>query len=393
MLSNSKKRDTTLNELLSYTYPKLYVGACWYVGFYAFDPALGSMRRKRIKINAVGTPSQRKKFAASLCHRLSAKLEAGWNPWVEADAHLSYKKFVDVLAHYRNFIIKQQNDGVLRQSTVHGYMSSAHIMEKWNEASPTPIVYAYQFDRTFCVRFLDYVYIGRGNSPTTRNNNLAFLRSFSTFLVQHLYLKERPTDGIQSLRTQNAPKARTVMSPTDVSKLQLWLEQNSKEFLLVCYFIHYMFVRPREVAKLRLCDINIANQTLYLDASISKNKKSAIVTIPRKILELMIDLQYFNYPSSYYIFAKGFRPSAKASSERAYRNFWTKRVVPALKFPKSYQLYSLKDTGITAMLRAGCDTLSVKEQARHSSLLMTDVYTPQDIKNANPTLLNYNGIL
>ena len=45
------------------------------------------------------------------------------------------------------------------------------------------------------------------------------------------------------------------------------------------------------------------------------------------------------------------------------------------------------------MLRAGCETLSVKEQARHSSLLMTDVYTPQDIKNANPILLNYNGIL
>jgi hypothetical protein len=45
------------------------------------------------------------------------------------------------------------------------------------------------------------------------------------------------------------------------------------------------------------------------------------------------------------------------------------------------------------MLRAGYDTLSVKEQARHSSLLMTDVYTPQDIRDANPLLLNYQGVL
>ena len=45
------------------------------------------------------------------------------------------------------------------------------------------------------------------------------------------------------------------------------------------------------------------------------------------------------------------------------------------------------------MLRSGCDALSVKEQARHSSLLMTDIYTPQDIKDANPILLNYQGIL
>lgn len=43
------------------------------------------------------------------------------------------------------------------------------------------------------------------------------------------------------------------------------------------------------------------------------------------------------------------------------------------------------------MLRSGCDTLSVKEQARHSSLLMTDIYTPHDIQEANPLLLRYQG--
>ena len=37
-----------------------------------------------------------------------------------------------------------------------------------------------------------------------------------------------------------------------------------------------------------------------------------------------------------------------------------------------WDAYTLRDTGITAMLRSGCDALSVKEQARHSSLLMTD---------------------
>ena len=32
-------------------------------------------------------------------------------------------------------------------------------------------------------------------------------------------------------------------------------------------------------------------------------------------------------------------------------------------------------------------------QEVHSSLLMTDVYTPQDIRDANPLLLNYQGVL
>ena len=45
------------------------------------------------------------------------------------------------------------------------------------------------------------------------------------------------------------------------------------------------------------------------------------------------------------------------------------------------------------MLRAGLDALSVKEQARHSSLQITDAYTPHEIREANPALQNYKGIL
>lgn len=393
MLSVKTSRNSALNEILSYTYPKLHTGACWFVAFYAFDPSKGNMRRKRIKINSVGTAAEKKRYAAQVCHRLSAKLEAGWNPWVEADADYSYKLFSDTITHYRNYITKLLNDGVLRQSTIHGYMSSARIMEQWNEAQPSAIRYIYQFDRTFCVRFLDYVYVGRGNSPTTRNNNLAFLRSFSSFLVQHLYLKERPTEGLQSINKGLCKKGRTVIASIDMQRLHDWLVTNNRSFLLVCYFIHYMLIRPREVAKLRLCDICVAKQTIFIADTISKNKKSDTVTIPAKIIELMVDLGYFNAPSSNYIFSTNFRPGSKPGSERSFRNFWNTHIVPALNFPTSYQLYSLKDTGITSMLRAGCDPLSVKEQARHSSLAMTDIYTPHDVRSANPALSNYQGIL
>ena len=35
------------------------------------------------------------------------------------------------------------------------------------------------------------------------------------------------------------------------------------------------------------------------------------------------------------------------------------------------------------------DTLSVRDQARHSSILMTDIYTPHDIQEANELIKNY----
>lgn len=45
------------------------------------------------------------------------------------------------------------------------------------------------------------------------------------------------------------------------------------------------------------------------------------------------------------------------------------------------------------MLKANADVLSVRDQARHSSILITDIYTPKDIKEANKYIMNYKGIL
>lgn len=46
----------------------------------------------------------------------------------------------------------------------------------------------------------------------------------------------------------------------------------------------------------------------------------------------------------------------------------------ALKLPDEYQLYSLKDTAINSMLKAGVDDLSVMQAAGHKDLSMTTIY-------------------
>ncbi|MFR5363968.1 MAG: hypothetical protein ACLTG8_08610 [Alistipes finegoldii] len=105
-------------------------------------------------------------------------------------------------------------------------------------------------------------------------------------------------------------KERKVIAVDDMQRLHDWLQENNRYFLLVCYFLHYMLIRPKEIAKLRLCDISVSKQTVYIDDTISKNKRSACVTIPQKIIELMAELGYFDAPSTYYIFFQGFQTGA-----------------------------------------------------------------------------------
>lgn len=38
------------------------------------------------------------------------------------------------------------------------------------------------------------------------------------------------------------------------------------------------------------------------------------------------------------------------------------------------------------------DTITVRDQARHADILMTDTYTPHDIQEANELIVNHDGI-
>ena len=107
----------------------------------------------------------------------------------------------------------------------------------------------------------------------------------------------------------------------------------------------------------------------------------------------MIELRVFESPGQYYLFSKDFKPGIERKSEKSFRDYWHHYIRKNLKLTDRYKFDSLKDTGITNMLRANTDILSVRDQARHSSILITDIYTPKDIQQANQLLLNYKGVL
>ena len=144
---------------------------------------------------------------------------------------------------------------------------------------------------------------------------------------------------------------------------------------------------------LKVGDFHIEKKTLLLHGSNTKNHHDALLTVPDHVLRLMIDLKVFDCPSDYYLFSNGFAPGKEWKSEKGFRDYWHRYVRKHLRLTDRYKFYSLKDTGITNMLRANTDILTVRDQARHSSILITDIYTPKDIQEANRLLLNYKGVL
>lgn len=56
--------------------------------------------------------------------------------------------------------------------------------------------------------------------------------------------------------------------------------------------------------------ISVKRGTIFRPDYSSKNRKDGTVTIPDKVLKLMIELDIFRYPDNYYLFSYKMRPGS-----------------------------------------------------------------------------------
>lgn len=379
-----------VSTALQYT-PPVYreTDGCSYIEFYAYDPEQGKMRRKRIKTNRIKGTLKRRQYVRDVIKRLGEQLSRGWNPWIAKDATSLYV-FEEALSRYEAHIEKMLTSGYFRKETYTGYKSYIKILRQYI-ARKKPLYYVYQFDRVFCVDFLDYVFVDRNNGAQTRNNYLNFLRVFSGFLVDKGYLKSKPTDGISPISKRLFKKERTCIPVETIGKIAGYCKEHEPHFLLACYLLYYCFIRPVEMTRLRVRDFNLKAGTVTIPAECSKNKRKQTITLPKKVLLYAVELGVFSAPSDDFIFSYRLRPGSVEIDPKHFRDHWDNLRKP-LGLRREWKFYSLKDTGITAMLKAKLPTIEVRDQARHSSLAITEIYTEHS-DEVNPDIFNLDGAL
>ncbi len=384
-----KKNLSIKAEILRYK-PAVYCKKAKekYVYFYVLDPLsveAGEPKLKRIRSKFNGYASARERDAAALRFRdeVNKKLAEGWNPLIESSSKKSWTPIEEVLEAYAHNIGKKAKDGVLTAKTHRDYSSRLKLFTQYIGNHPIP--YIYMIDRQYIGRYLDYIYVDKDCTPRTRNNHLAWLSSFCSYLVDYGYLSENPCASIKSIR--NGDKFRKALDEGDRKRLWAWLEENDRYFLLACQFQYYTLIRPGELSEIKLRDISLKEQTVFVSKDHSKNRRDGVVTLPKVVISTLIELKVFDYPSDYYLFGSKFFPSAIHKHCRQFSIRWCE-VRDILHFPRHYQFYSLKDTGITDMINSvGLNV--AKDQARHSSVAVTNNYASRNQMHAQPELKNF----
>ncbi len=370
MYTPSTRKGCSIQNLITYTLPKLHQGKNWYIDFKAYDPLEQKMKRKKYMLDKIEKITDRKKRANEIITNLNNRLRSGWNPWADASNSRQYTFFNDVIELYTKYLQKLCTSKVIKENTLLDYKKRLKVFVEYSEKRYPPIVYIYQLDQTFMSDFLDYILIDRDASARTRNNYRIWLSSFCTWLVEKQYLDRNPIEKIKSLT--EAEKKRTALSSEDLEKLNKYLMKHDPHFLLLCQFEYYTFIRPDELSNIKLSDINLNEQKVFIASTISKNRKDGMVGLNDSLIKMMLDLNIFSNDNNNYLFGKGFRPSPKKSTPRVYRENFNK-IRLALKFPDTYQFYSLKDSGIRDLANAEGIVIA-RDQARHADISTTNKY-------------------
>ena len=225
----SNRKNGSVFSIISYSEPKLHTGKNWYIDFYSYDPVEQKMKRKKYMLNGIAKVSDRRRRANEIITNLNIKLRSGWNPWAEVENSRQYTPYIDIIRRYHIYLEK----------------------------------------------LYDYVLLDRDSSARTRNNYRTWLSSVCNWMMEKQYLIKNPVENIRML--QEDEKKRSALSSADIQKLKKYLKKENPYFLFLCQFAYYTFIRPDEITNIKLSDIYLKEQKVFIASSISKNRKDGMV--------------------------------------------------------------------------------------------------------------------
>ena len=348
------------------------------IEYYVINPVTMKMTRQRLRVDKIFKAYKKKRDALihieGIIEGINAKLRTGYNPFFEGEDSRLYEKLSDVAEKY---LAEKRKD--IRPDTMRSYSSFITMLlgyfNRLNQNQTASMV-----NKSLAVKYMDYIYNERNVSNRTYNNHIKMARSFFNWCIEKCYAKENPFNQIKPKRKQE--KKRIVIPAETRQIMRNWLKENNKGLLLVSWLVYYSLIRPTEIRRIRVADVSLKNHCILIHGDNAKNHHTRFATIPEEVELFLLDNNYLNAPLNYFLIGNNYCPSDTMASHSHFGKDWIS-MRKAIDMPQEMQLYSLRDTGITEMLKSGIPDLTVMQHADHSDLSITSIYA----NHADPNLI------
>lgn len=186
------------------------------------------------------------------------------------------------------------------------------------------------------------------SSARNRNNTRIDLSSVFEVLANNEIIPDNFIKKINVIKTK--PERNKTYTPEMQTDIYSFLEKNDPILLLFVKFVSYNFLRPVEVCRLKVGDLDIADRKLYVKA---KNKAVKIKIIPEILLKELPDLSGID--KNQYLFTPTKIGGEWDATENNRRDNFSKRFKSVVKehfnLGIDYGMYSFRHTFITKLYR------------------------------------------
>jgi integrase len=349
LLLNAYDNAYDLATKKSYSEPKIYdaggdLSKRWYV-YYSFrNPETDKLERQvpiYNKVNFFETLKERKAAIKILREAVSAILKNGYNPFND-EKRVEEAELMNV-SQAVNYVLGIKKNSISSSSFQDLRIRLRHF-EKWLLEKGFSNRYITAVNKKTVMAYLNDVLAA--TSTRNRNNTRSNLSMFFKTLEENEII---PENFIPRIKVEKTTPERNKTFNISQEEEIFRLAQYDKVMLLFIKFISYNHLRPIEVVRLKVKNINIRERQLYVK---TKTKNYKIKIIPEILLKEIPDLRLYN-PESWLFTPTGFGQEWDAG-EVSRRNNFGKRFLEIKKelgLGKDYGLYSFRHTFITKLYR------------------------------------------
>lgn len=328
--------------------PKIYdaggdITKRWYVYFSYRDPQTGKMVRQNpiyLGVNkAFKTLAERYANIKRVRAIVEQKLINGYNPYKDKYSENKIISIHDAFSHALD-----NAKATMKESSFKNHQYRIRTFEKWLEQNNFTGRAVTAITKKTATNFLNAILLK--TSPKNRNNTRASLSILFKFLEDNQYITNNFITSIPVLKAN--PHRNKTYTQTQEDTIFNYIEQNDPLLLRFIKFISYNFLRPIEVCRLQVKDIDLEGKRLMVEA---KNQARKIKIIPEILLTELLYLKGAN-PNHFLFTPEGLGPWD--TSETNKRDYWSKRfkkVKEHFSLGEDYGLYSFRHTFITKLYR------------------------------------------
>ena len=344
-----------LSKAKQYSIPKIYdskgdLTKRWYV-YYSFrNPKTDKLERQTPiygGANKFHTKEKRLEILTVYQKSLSSYLKEGYNPYesnkqrhehIEAldDSRISIES-----AFEKVLLIKKK---VLKDTSYSAYESRINSFKKWLKEKLSKDSLIVDITKKLVINYLNEVL--ERTSARTRFNTRTDLSSFFQTLEDNDLIVVNFIKNINVLKT--TPERNKTYTKSQQEAIFAHLEEKDPILLLYIKFISYNLLRPIEVCRLKVSDVDVNEKRIYVRA---KNAPVKIKIIPDILINDLPDLS--DLSPNHFLFTPEKIGGMWETTEQNKRDYFSKRFKKNVKNPfelgVNYGLYSFRHTFITKL--------------------------------------------